>query len=84
MNEIFAKTANDWVSGIDSKSTSVTVNDLERLQTTLSFYLCYMEANKIPLATANDPERLPMTGSDSQRPRNLNDRERPSTTFSDR
>ena len=43
------------VAGIDSKSTSATVNDIERLPTTLSFYLCYMETNKIPLATANDP-----------------------------
>ena len=34
-----------------------TVNNLERLPTTLSFYLCYMETNKIPLTTANDPER---------------------------
>ena len=50
------KTADDWVAGIDSKSTSVTVNDIERLPTTLSFYLCYMETNKIPLATANDPQ----------------------------
>ena len=58
------KTANDWVSGIDSKSTSATVNDLERLPTTLSFYLCYMETNKIPLATANDPEGPPTTGSE--------------------
>ena len=62
MNEIFAKTSNDlerqptndWVAGIDSKSTSAIVNDLERLPMTLSFYLCYMETNKIPLANAND------------------------------
>ena len=49
MNGIFAKTTNDpetpanaWVAGIDWTSTSATVNDLERLPTTLSFYLCYM------------------------------------------
>ena len=62
MNGMFAKTSNDperqpttaWVAGIDSMATSATVNDLERLPTTLSFYLCYMETNKIPLATAND------------------------------
>ena len=47
-------TASDRVAGIDSKSASATVNDLERLPTTLSFYLCYMETNKIPSATAND------------------------------
>ena len=35
-------------------ATSATVNDYERLPTTLSFYLCYMETNKIPLATTND------------------------------
>ena len=40
MNGIFAKTSNDsetqpnaWVAGIDSTSTSATVNDLERLPT---------------------------------------------------
>ena len=49
---------------LDSKSTSATVNNLERLPTTLSFYLWYMETNEIPLATANDPERPPTTGSD--------------------
>ena len=48
MNEIFAKTS----------------NDLERLPTTLSFYLCYMGTNKIPMATANDPERPPTTGNE--------------------
>ena len=58
------KTADNWVTGIDSKSTSATVNDIERLPTTLSFYLCYMKTNKISLATANDPDRLPTTGSE--------------------
>ena len=57
-NEIFAKIASDWISGIDSKSTSATVNDLERLPMTLSFYLCNMETKYL--------WRPPMTLKDRQ------------------
>ena len=39
-------------------------NDPERPTTTLLFHLCHMETKQIPLATANDPERLSTTGSE--------------------
>ena len=55
-----SKTVNDWVTGIDSRSIPATVNDPESPP-----FICVLwKPNKIPLATANDPERLPMTGSE--------------------
>ena len=72
MNEIFQRqetTLKDSRRLGRWDTLEVYLSDRERHRktanaSTLSFYLCNMETNKIPLATANDPERPPTTGSE--------------------
>ena len=61
------------------------MNDREKPPTTLSFHWCHMETTQNTLATANDPERPPTTGSKfGAKSSSLNeDFERPLTTMKD-
>ena len=56
---------NNGVAGIDSRSISATINDHERLPTTLSFHFCHMETKQNnfgdrqrPRKTVNDWQRV--------------------------
>ena len=76
-------TLKNRVAGIDLSLSQRPLNDPERPPTTLSFHLCHMETNKIPLATANDLER-PAVRKFRAKSSNLNeDFKRPLTTIKD-
>ena len=52
-----SKTVSDWVTGIDPRSISVTINDHERLPMILLFHFCYMETKQTNFGNCQRPRK---------------------------